>query len=358
MRASSRALQWQAAALTASNSGMVAAAMATPDGGTTRSSALALAILAAAALLLALPGLFDRALPLACELPARPLHCDKPCAFKCTSAASWRDYPYLVLDAEGEGAAVLRWNGALELSPGAAADAGARWDGQIGEAQLIIAGTLRVAGLTLHSRLRPLARLQLLAAELLAPEPYSASSNNTTAPRWVLQGSLIAWTGALSALALLLCRKRQDVRLAILIAGFAVVTGGPLASLAAHAAHATRHSALQGSLRDEEAARFGQPFAELADALRAAVPEGALVLFPRDLEHADESEAHWMDFHFWPAYRSVPYDGAAPDYIFWYRPLTLQLVKDSIQDQSGKVLYRVETLKAFDRGRALFRVRH
>ena len=343
-----------------------------PAGLVSRTASL----LALAALLAAAPGAWDRALPLDCALPQGELRCDQPCALRCTSAASWSGHPYLTFDADGDGAAFLRWSAgqAIELEPGVPADAGARWEGPIVSAELLLAGTWHVRAVTLHTRLPPLARLRLALRELLAPEPFAASSNNTTPPRWVLGSSLLAFTGLASLLAMLalLWRTRRAAgsesaapralasrtpRLfAVLLAGFLLVTGGPLASLAAHAAHATSHSALQGPLRDEEAARWGEPFAALAEALRARVPPGALVLFPRDLEHARESEAHWMDFHFWPAYRSVPSDGGAPGYVFWYRPLLLRRAPGAILDAGGATLLRVEPLVELDDGRAIFKV--
>lgn len=327
------------------------------------------ALLALLALLVATPGLVDRALPLDCALPQGTLHCDAaPCTLNCNSTASWRDYPYLTLEARTNGEALLRWSAtqAIELVPGSPADIGARWDGPIGSAQLILSAGWRLYAITLHTRLRPVERLQLALRELLAPEPYVASSNNTTPPRWVLQSSLIAWVGLaslLAMLALLLPRAEAAAEgagrswlFAVLLTGFLLVSGGPLASLAAHAAQATEHSALQPSLRAEEAARYGEPFAQLADELRAHVPRGALVLFPRDLEHADESEAHWTDFHFWPGWRSVPQDGSTPAYVFWYRPLLLRRTGNEIVDQGGKVLLRTEPVSVLDDGRAILRV--
>lgn len=320
------------------------------------------------ALLLALAaaeGLLDRSVPLDCARPAGPLRCEAaPCTLRCSAPGSWREFPYLTIDGDTSGAALLRWSAvqALELEPGVPANAGARWDGPIGAVELVLAGDWTLRGVSLHTRLRPLQRLQLLLHELAAPQPYVAASNNTTPPRIVLQSSLIAWTGLASLLAILLVLWRTPRGaptgwpFAVLLAGFLVTTLGPLASLASHAGLAVGHSALQGSLRDEEAARYGEPFAQLADVLRARVPPGALVLFPRDREHPDESEAHWMDFHFWPAYRSVPQEGDRPAYVFWYRPLLLRRAQDRILDASGRPLLRVAPVATLDDGRALLRV--
>jgi hypothetical protein len=253
--------------------------------------------------------------------------------------------------------------GRLELAPGEGADAGAQWGGSIEGAELVLAGRWTVDAVRLHTRLSPLERLRLVASELTAPRPYVPSSSNSIPPRWTLQASLIAWLGGLSAAALLLAAARPSMPWvqALLLCGLLLSTAGPLRSLAAHAAAAGENSAFRDGARDEEVSRYGADFAALADLVRERLPRHAVLLFPRDSEHPVESESHWKDLHFWPAYRSVPLDQPDPaqaDFVVWYRPLFWRWdrARAVVVDEHGAVVVRVAPLVELDPGRAILKV--
>jgi len=260
------------------------------------------------------------------------LSCSEPCYLLSPLIDStWEEHPFLKAQLEGSGApsASIFWladkskeaNGIREVSPTHSLathivsansfrpwNRQMPWEGRIDHVGLRLnTGSVFISDIVLTDSLTPWEWIQFSIAELRPIEPFLAYSINIIWGASINGWSLTLFGGGLAVLALLIALFSSSVRISRFMAGFAValvlIVDAPFViGLMRTSREASPMSAWKNSVQEEEAARFGVDFAEIARIVRRDVPTGSTLYVPNRNRAGISLESEPLHFQLWPHY--------------------------------------------------------
>jgi len=263
------------------------------------------------------------------------LSCAEPCYLLSPLIDStWEEYPFLKVQLEGSGApsASLFWladqsreaNGIRGIHPApspATHIVSANsfrpwlrqmpWEGRIDHVGLRVnTGSVLVSDIVLADSLTPREWIQFSIAELRPIEPLLAYCINIIWGASINGWSLTIFGGGSAVLALLIALYSRSAQTSGFMAGCAVVlvlmVDAPFViGIMRTSREASSMSAWKSSVQEEEAARFGADFAEIARILRRDVPVGSTFFVPNRNRAGVSLESEPLHFQLWPQYIPV-----------------------------------------------------